>query len=270
MNNSEKMKSELFIVLALVFLLVAVQSIKSDKQNDFKTDEQQYLINRSYLDSLRYYKDKVVIMEYILTKDHEDADLQKLNILRDDNFGTPIFFLSEEDKNFRFETGSYSLDADYQLALKRKMFEIDSIATLYPEYNAIEIIGHTDGRPIRSGNGSQDNIDRSIFDLLEHFQGNGVNENFNISANSNFDLGILRAMSVATFMKQNSFSTDNEQKYLRSVNYWFPYSAGPVVKENGLLLTTSEAKNDLDENNRSRRRIEIRLFKYESQNVLAD
>lgn len=240
MNNSQKMQSELFIVLALIFLLVAIQLIpKNRNMNTVNTT------NGKVIDSLRD----------VLSK--KDVVIDSLE--RKANLGVPVFYLSEEDRNFRFRTGSYDLDYYYQKGLIKKIKEIDSIASLYPEYNAIEIIGHTDGQPIRKNNRYINNMDKQAADITYEFYYDGSHRGFKAIAGSNVDLGYLRAMSVATYVKK----TSKKDSVLQNINYWFPYSAGSTLRKNGQISTYWEIKDDSRIDDASRRRIEIRLLKYD-------
>ncbi len=254
MNNSQKMQSELFIVLALVFLLVAVQLIP--KNRDINTDNTKKGKAIDSLTSAQSDNEKAIdSLINALSEQNKVIDSLK----RKANLGVPVFYLSEEEKNFRFRTGSYDLDYYYRVALDEKIKEIDSIASLYPEYNAIEIIGHTDGQPIKKNNRYYNNMDERTAYIVSEFHGGGNYSYFKANAGSNVDLGILRAMSVATYIKKSS----REDRFLQNIKYWFPYSAGAIMQGGGYVVTYSEAKKGLTKDDLSRRRIEIRLLKYD-------
>jgi hypothetical protein len=247
MNNSQKMQSELFIVLALIFLLVAVQLIPKNRQTEIDLGKS--------LDTIKGYESKLDFLKDSILKQSKIID----SLERKANLGVPVFYLSEEEKKFRFSSGSYDLGYSYQIALDKKVKEIDSIASLYPEYNALEIIGHTDGQPIRGDNRYYNNMDKQAADITYEFYYDGTHKSFKAIAGSNVDLGYLRAMSVATYVKKSS----KKDSLLQNIKYWFPYSAGSTLRKNGRISTYWEAKGERDINDASRRRIEIRLLKYD-------
>ena len=64
-------------------------------------------------------------------------------------------------------------------------------------------------------------------------------------------------MSVATYVKKSI----KKDSLLKNIKYWFPYSAGSTLRKNGEVSPYSEIISRIDD--ASRRRIEIRLLKYD-------
>lgn len=201
----------------------------------------------------------------------------------------PVITLSEEDESFRFESGSDEISPEYGAKLLFEIFpKIDSISRQY-DCNAIQVIGHTSGFPVR--NTDSTNLDElltsSIYNYTEP-----------LKANSNADLGLMRAVSVIRYLRLYKYygapfyykiMKNREEEYstfrdtlnkmldlerllpqsdtfpdLGKIEYFFPLSAGPLIQENGYLIDSVKVEKDLESNSRSRRRIEIRLFRYEN------
>lgn len=154
----------------------------------------------------------------------------------------PIIILSEKEKNYRFDLGSAKIPALFQQALKTHIIPIlDSLSHVY-DCDAIEVIGHTDGAPI---NNLSSNLDDK---LISFFNQNQVE---NLSPGSNVDLGLMRALAIVQILKQSQ-----KRGKLKKIKYFFPYSAGQMIKTNRLLM-----EKDSFEKDKTRRRIEIALLK---------
>ena len=154
----------------------------------------------------------------------------------------PIIILSEKEKSYRFDLGSAKIPAPFELALKNRIIPIlDSLSLVY-NCDAIEVIGHTDGVPVNS---SKSNLDDS---LITSFNQNRVEK---LTPGSNVDLGLMRSLAVIQILKQSQ-----KKGNLKKIKYFFPYSAGQMIKTNKLLMQI-----DSFEKNKARRRIEIALLK---------
>jgi len=153
---------------------------------------------------------------------------------RQDN--PPIIVLSEEDKSFRFQTGSATVPDAFVNILHNKV--IPQINQLSKQYHCdlIEIVGHTDGAPVIN---SSSNLDYA-------------NDPDNIlTAGSNTDLGMMRALNIMKIL--NKAAKANQLKNIKHIH---PYSAGQMILPNQQL-----ALDKPFENNSKRRRIEIRLLR---------
>ena len=201
MKNNDLKQSEIFVFLALIFMLLAVDNASKLRENP------------------------------------------------------PIITLSEEDEDFRFESGSAQLKEGYLIKLTEEIIpKIDSLSHAF-ECDAIQIIGHTSGSPVGSGGQSKysSNLDSYLAETLH-----GPCQQ--LRAGSNVDLGMLRALSVMKVFRQYR---DEKEKTLANIKYWLPYSAGPLILENGELIPRQSVVADRGMDHASRRRIEIRLFKYQ-------
>lgn len=154
----------------------------------------------------------------------------------------PLIKLSESD-SYRFPTGSFTLSPEYKNQLDEIMNTIvDNIMKF--RVDTIEVIGHTDGQP-SPGN--------SNLDLhLPHLSRQNKQKQA-IIPGSNVDLGMLRAISVASYIREKLIS-----KGVKSVPSIIPYSAASLVDPQG---TYSPADTKVD---KARRRIEIRFTRNQS------
>lgn len=191
-------KSELFVLLSIAFLLVAVQ------------------INKKYVEN------------------------------------PPIITLSEGNENYRFSSGSDGISRTYRNKLCGEIAPyLDSLSIEY-NCNAIQIIGHTSGKVLKDEKFPESNLDEHLAE--------SVYQSVDLKPSSNVDLGMMRAVAI---MKELKGMT--EQGYLKNIHYWFPYSAGQLIETNGELIDLGSIWLDRDRDPADRRRVEIRLFRYEDR-----
>ena len=152
----------------------------------------------------------------------------------------PLIKLTEA-RSFRFETGSFELTPEFKSGIDSLIPIIISNTKKY-DIDTIEVIGHTDGQP-SSGTSNLD------FNL----SGSWNRSNFQtkkLIPGSNVDLGLLRALSVASYIR-----TTLKNKGLDPPEI-LPYSAGSLVDTEGNV-------SPADISSRSeRRRIEIRFTRF--------
>jgi len=206
----------------------------------------------------------------------------------------PVINLSEEDENFRFASGSATISPDYGRKLLVDVIpKIDSLSKQY-DCNAIQVIGYTSGFPVRNTDSS--NIDELLVYSIYHHKIHHTREL--LKANSNADLGIMRAVAVIQYFrfykhfggsffspknsgeKETTWKDTLSQKLqlnsplvlndslppLGEIEYFFPLSAAQLILEDGHLVDSLHIEKDLELNLPSRRRIEIRLLRYEPPN----
>lgn len=151
----------------------------------------------------------------------------------------PIIVLPEA-QGFSFAAGSAALTPGFEDRLQRSV--IPRIREIGQQYQAsvIEVIGHTDAVPRRSGGRS--NLDAVLVPLLLG------KETSPPEPVDNAGLGMARAVSVARFMRGAG---------LRDFTL-VPLSAGPFLKPDDSVITAGDAAAD-----ESRRRIEVRLRRRE-------
>ena len=147
----------------------------------------------------------------------------------------PLIRLTEE-QSFRFDTGSYNLSSAFTKSLDRRIPEIRDTIRRYG-IDSVEVIGHTDGQPSPG---------LSNLDLLLP-SSSRANTLYGYRVGSNTDLGLLRAIAVANYLKAKIDLGGARNIIIR------PYSAGSLIAGDGRY-------NPADASDRpDRRRIEIRF-----------
>jgi outer membrane protein OmpA-like peptidoglycan-associated protein len=144
----------------------------------------------------------------------------------------------DDSSSYRFASGSYLLTNAFRKALKTDAVPMIKKTLRCYGSDSIELVGHTDGTPA----GGSSNIDS----LLSRRISDG--EFKKLSAGSNADLGLLRALAVKNEIK----SLLGQDGVLLSYRV---LSGGSLIGSNG---SVEPAKNIDD---KSRRRIEIRFFR---------
>lgn len=153
----------------------------------------------------------------------------------------PIIILNEQEQRFRFQLGSARIPTYFAQALTERIIPLlDSLSESYG-CDAIEVVGHTDGVPIHN---LESNLDS---DLAGSFSRGRVE---GLTPGSNLDLGMMRARAIIQLFQQGQLAG-----WFESIEYFFPYSAGQMIKLDRTLTAIDSEENDL-----ARRRIEIRLL----------
>ena len=158
------------------------------------------------------------------------------------NNETPPLLRLTEKESFRFGTGSYALNAQFKAALDSRLPWIKEQIIKY-RIDSVEVIGHTDGQP-SPGN--------SNLDLLLPRAGNSFAKQ-GYQSGSNTDLGLLRALAVANYLKAKLESSGIRGIIVR------PYSAASLIAEDG-DYDPADTKDRAD-----RRRIELRFTRQEER-----
>lgn len=161
------------------------------------------------------------------------------SLARASNEKPPLVRLTEQE-SFRFPTGSYTLSPTFRAALERRLPDIRETINKY-RIDSVEVIGHTDGQPSPGA---------SNLDLLlpGSKQGDSLR---GFEAGSNTDLGLLRALAVAKYLKARLQPEVKEELRIR------PYSAGSLIDEGG-RFTPADGRDRAE-----RRRIELRFTRQE-------
>ncbi len=150
----------------------------------------------------------------------------------------PIINLSEADGYF-FATRSAELRPDFESKLRTAVVaRLIDIATTF-HVDVIEVIGHTDERPV---NGGQSNLDRELALVMSGAAGVGQ-----LQPADNAGLGLARALAVVKVL-----SADPRLRDFRIL----PLSGAQLIGNDG-RLTRWDDQGDV----RERRRIEIRMRK---------
>jgi flagellar motor protein MotB len=167
------------------------------------------------------------------------------------------FVIDERKKEFRFDSGSPVIKRDFSEALRNN---IEGGNAPFPDFaakiiespdrfNTLEIIGHTDGVPLSTTG----NLDQRLPDILAGELGGSRT----LSAGSNNDLGLLRALSLKIEWEEyvKSRLPVEEREVLRGIMVRC-YSAGQTI----LPVSVNDPKPaDFRKNDPRARRIEMRL-----------
>jgi outer membrane protein OmpA-like peptidoglycan-associated protein len=148
---------------------------------------------------------------------------------------TPPLLPLTEAESFRFETGSYALTKEFKQALLQRLPEIKKTIKDH-RINTVEIVGHTDGQP----SPGHSNLDMRLPLAGKALELNGFD------SGSNIDLGMLRAIAVANYLRANLDSSD-QSLIIR------PYSAGSLIDTSGNFAPADSGSRAV------RRRIEVRF-----------
>ena len=158
----------------------------------------------------------------------------------------PIVLGLDEVKGFRFDPGSADLTQDFKDKLEGDVFsKIKDVVQNYG-IEVLEIVGHTDGTPLGSPRG---NLDQSLNDLkLDSIDHRFVSS---LKGGSNADLGLMRALSVASYLHDLTSRSENHQ--IRSLVFR-SYSAAQLIDPKEDIIRGAP-NLDIGE----RRRIELRF-----------
>lgn len=161
--------------------------------------------------------------------------------LREKRREEPPIIVLPEAQGFSFAAGSAALTPGFEDRLRRLV--IPSVRDIGRRYSAsvIEVIGHTDAVPRRSG-ALRSNLDTVLVPLLLG------RDTASPIAVDNAGLGMARAVAVARFMRREG---------LRDFTL-VPLSAGPFLKPDDTIIDRGDAASE-----ESRRRIEVRLRRRE-------
>jgi len=152
----------------------------------------------------------------------------------------PIITLNDTNGQF-FKSGSAELNPDFRKTIVEKEPEILKLMKEF-DVDVIEVVGHTDERPVSALGLKQSNLDRDLLPALKNESAIG-----DLVPGDNAGLGLARAVSVASVLRQN--------KEL-SVYKILPLSGGQLIDTDETLAIAGTG-GDVPE----RRRIEIRLRK---------
>lgn len=153
---------------------------------------------------------------------------------------TPPLVTLPDSASFRFPSGSAALSPAFRQNLEREVVPVIEKNARDYGIDLIELIGHTDGQP---NTGATSNLDA----LIGRFGERQVPTR-QMSAGSNTDLGLMRALSVVQYLRELQVRKGR----LAGVRFR-AYSAGQLLLSNG-----QPAPPGYTDDSR-RRRIEIRF-----------
>jgi outer membrane protein OmpA-like peptidoglycan-associated protein len=151
----------------------------------------------------------------------------------------PIITLSDPEDNY-FKSGSAELSQKFRNDLNGPILSRILELTKTFDVDIIEVVGHTDERPVGA---HLSNLDRDLLSVLT-----GSTNIASIVASDNAGLGLARAVSVVSVLRR--------QKSLTPYRI-LPLSGGQLIDTNETLATSGLPADILQ-----RRRIEIRLRKF--------
>jgi outer membrane protein OmpA-like peptidoglycan-associated protein len=162
----------------------------------------------------------------------------------------PIIELTDA-QNGNFEQGKALITDDFAELLQGSVFpQLLNIVETYPTVDTIEIIGHTDNKPVNS---ARSNLDARLAPVLHAESGAST-----LLAGSNTDLGLMRAAAV-------------RESWLR----WLQTRPARISRKIGLrcysaanaISPPGSASLGADERDKRARRIEIRFTKLKSMSA---
>ncbi len=156
---------------------------------------------------------------------------------------TPFFVIGDKAGLSRFKSGTAKLNENLKQTLRASAKDIIKKANEFGTKH-LEIIGHTDGAKL--DHKSTSNLDTKLPGFLDGYGNPG-----DLSATDNVGLGIMRAVAVAHFLKN-----DRQIGRMFSDYTILPASSGPMVQPDHSL--SSKEFNSVE----ARRRIEIRILKF--------
>ncbi|HLG13308.1 MAG TPA: hypothetical protein VJH03_02135 [Blastocatellia bacterium] len=164
-----------------------------------------------------------------------DSLRQEVASLRRDK--PPIITLNEAS-GYTFDSGSPSLSGSFEQAIEKEI--IPKLNNILKDYNVdvIEVIGHTDGQTVST---KRSNLDSDLEAVA--LEKKSVES---MIFGSNVDLGLLRAIAVAQYIKKKANGR------LDNVRYRF-YSAAQLIPPTATLQFVSREPDS------TRRRIELRF-----------
>lgn len=165
----------------------------------------------------------------------------------------PPHIIMSETRGFSFPSGSSKLSGEFREKLSNEVVAHIEQAIHDHHINLIEVIGHTDGVPVKRGT-------KEIDGTLETIAGEAYNPAREPRAvqGSNTDLGMLRALEVVKLLKQLRY--EGKLKEIDPDTGFRAYSSGQLTLVDG-KLSNGQSRGD----DSARRRIEIRLTRLGEQ-----
>jgi hypothetical protein len=225
--------TDLIISLLAVFLVVLVITTKSYQES---------------VASLESYKSRIEELDNLLREEQaKSSELYKLiagGASRKSQFPPNIVITAAE--GYDFPSGSAELPSSLEMYVSKDLAsKVDENIKEF-DVDTVVVIGHTDGQAV---NRSASNLDGFVESVAA---GNrSVKE---LSAGSNADLGLMRALAVVRKL-QDIQKQEGRFKRLDPRKGFRAYSAGQLTLKNGEFAQPSSNSD------KERRRIEIRFTK---------
>lgn len=171
-------------------------------------------------------------------------------VLTESGIQKPPIIQLPEASGYRFRSGSAELSETFRSKLVAEIIPTLKVVADSFGVNIIEVIGHTDGQIVGSGD-QVGNLDVLLEEVAHSKDGGSLG---GLIPSSNSDLGMMRALAIIKFIHANA------QEWINARQIEFrPYSAAQMLLPNG-ALAKADRNPDAD-----RRRIEIRFTRKQGE-----
>jgi flagellar motor protein MotB len=232
--------TDLIISLLEVFLVILVITAQSYQAANTKYQQS--------VASLDAYKSRIEKLDSLLREEQaKNSQLSRQLLARDSRksqFPPNIVITAAE--GYDFPSGSAELPSSLETYISTELAnKIDENIKEF-DVDTVVVIGHTDGQAVNSSNSNLDGLVESVA-----AGGKSVKE---LSAGSNADLGLMRALAVVRKL-QDIQKQGGRFKGLDPRKGFRAYSAGQLILKNGEFAQPNPNPD------KERRRIEIRFTK---------
>lgn len=239
MNIKELMSGELFaVLLVVVMMMVGVKAIPPEMAGDGTGPTFTLPEPPPPEIIIKEIPGEPQVIEKIVTKYVPVPGPERVVYRHRED---PTFVFSAKDERYNFGLGSAVVPESFRADLLRNHIKEFARRSWLAGYTTCEVIGHTDETAVGSSLALDD----------ETFVRQARNGDFAaLSAGSNVELGMLRALAVAHILEE-----ERRKGNLGKIRFIKAYSAGQLVK---LDQSRADGSGGAD---KARRRIEIRLVK---------
>lgn len=232
------------LLLMLVITAGAYQNINAEYQ-DINTK------NQELVSSLESSRNRVEQLNNLLDAEKEkNSELYK-RLVAETSARIPQFppnIVITAAEGYDFPSGSAELTDDLNRYIRNTLVEKIENNIQKFDVDTVVIIGHTDGQPVAEPFSNLDGLVEEV--------ATGSKSVEKLTAGSNIDLGLMRALAVVRKL-QDIQKSEGRLKGLDPLKGFRAYSAGPLTLKNGEFARPNESSD------RERRRIEIRFTKSE-------
>lgn len=244
--------SSTFLIMSLFLLLVLVKSVflqttANQKITELNKSQENEKRLQSDVDNLKIQRDNFDRQTRDL-RSQLDQKAREAKELERKLKAAPVILIKDSDidakgRSQRFETGQAELPEGLREFIEKDLVDkLEKTAKEYPEYQIIDVVGHTDGQAtIAQSNPS--NLDTNLESVAK-----GKVSITTLQPGSNTDLGLIRALAVVRKLEELQQSGRLKGLKFRA------YSAGQLLLPDGTYADGSDRAS-----NPPRRRIEIRF-----------
>ncbi len=247
------------LIVSLLAILLLMLVITARSYQDINT---KYIdINTKYIDINTKYQESLTFLESSRKRVEQlnnllDAEKEKNSelykrLVAETSARIPQFppnIIITAAQGYDFPSGSAELTDDLNRYIRNTLIPNIEENIQKFDVDTVVIIGHTDGQPVADPFSNLDGL------VEEVATGNESVEK--LTAGSNIDLGLIRALAVVRKL-QDIQKSERRLKGLDPLKGFRAYSSGPLTLRNGEFAQPNENSD------RERRRIEIRFTKSE-------